>query len=166
MVTIGNLLIVTTQDGDVFGHEVSNHNVGQPFKFTGSKTAFNPQDRFVVTMGNLLIVTTQNGDAFGHEVSNHNIGPVIFLNGSGPLALDLRANPNNLQINPELVITGHGFTGSGRFHYTIHNWPKIQDIQNQGAVDANGVFARTESRGFASIAFGIDVPDVEVNRRR
>ena len=66
MVTIGNTAIVCTQNGDVFGHEVTNHDIGPAFKFTGAKAAFNPQDRFVVTIGNLLIVTTQNGDVFGH----------------------------------------------------------------------------------------------------
>jgi hypothetical protein len=79
-----------------------------------------------------------------------------------PLTLDLRANPDNLQINPELVIIGHSFTANGRFRYTVHNWPRVQDIHNQGAMDVNGSFERTESRGFASIRFGVDVPDIEV----
>jgi hypothetical protein len=162
VVTMGNMLIVTTQNGDVFGHDVSGRNISPAFKFTGAKAAFNPQDRFVVTMGNMLIVTTQNGDAFGHHVSGRDIGVPSLLNPSAHLALDLAANPRHLQINPELVITGRGFTSNGRFHYTIHNWPKIQDIHNQGALDLNGSFSRTESRGFASIGFGIDVPDIEV----
>src|SRR6478609_1099796 len=82
VVTIGNTAIVTTQNGDVFGHEVTNHDIGPAFKFTGAKAAFNPQDRFVVTIGNLLIVTTQNGDVFGHEVTNHDIGPAFKFTGA------------------------------------------------------------------------------------
>jgi hypothetical protein len=52
VVSLENTLVVVTQNGDVFGHEVSGRNVGAPFKFTGSKAAFNgPADRFVVTIG-------------------------------------------------------------------------------------------------------------------
>jgi hypothetical protein len=82
VVSIANQLIVTTQNGDVFGHDVSGHRSGEAFKFTGSKAAFNPQDRFVVTMGNKLIVTTQNGDVFGHDVSGRDIGPAFKFTGS------------------------------------------------------------------------------------
>ena len=74
VVTIGNMLIVTTQNGDVFGHDVSGRTIGPGFKFNGSKVAFNAVDRFVVTIGNMLIVTTQNGDVFGHDVSGRTIG--------------------------------------------------------------------------------------------
>ena len=162
VLTMGNKLIVITRDGAVFGHDVSNRNVGQPFKFTGSRAAFNPQDRFVVTMANLLVITTRNGDAFGHTVSGRDVGAPSLLNPSAHLALDLAANPDHLQTNPELVIAGRGFASNGRFHYTIHNWPRIPDIHNQGAVSSDGSFSRTESRGFASIGFDVDVPDIQV----
>ena len=83
MITNGNKLIIITQNGDVFGHDVSGRNIGPAFKFTGSKAAFNgPVDRFVVTNGNRLIVTTQNGDAFGHDVSGRDIGPPFPMNRS------------------------------------------------------------------------------------
>jgi hypothetical protein len=81
-VTIGNMLIVTTQNGDVFGHDVTGRTIGAPFKFDGSKAAFNAVDRFVVTIGNKLIVCTQNGDVFGHDVSGHSIGPPFKFTGS------------------------------------------------------------------------------------
>ncbi len=80
VVTIGNTLVVTTQNGDVFGHDVSGRTIGPAFKFGGAKAAFNPGDRFVVTIGNTLVVTTQNGDAFGHNVSGRTIGPAFQLN--------------------------------------------------------------------------------------
>jgi hypothetical protein len=100
----------------------------------------------------------------GHTASGFNfvLPHDILETPSAHLTLDLAANPDHLEINPELVITGRGFTNNGRFHYTIHNWPKIQDIHNQGATDANGSFTRTESRDFASIGFDVDVPDIEV----
>ena len=41
-------LIVCTQNGDVFGHDIAGRNIGPPFQFTGSRMAFNPEDRFVV----------------------------------------------------------------------------------------------------------------------
>ena len=82
VVTIGNRIVVTTQDGSVFGHDVSGHRSGEAFQFTGSKAAFNSQDRFVVTIGNTLIVTTQNGDVFGHDVSGRDIGPPFKFSGS------------------------------------------------------------------------------------
>ena len=83
LVTIGNKLVVTTQNGDVFGHEVANRDIGPAFKFTGSKAAFNgPQDRFVVTIGNTLIVITKDGDVFGHEVSNNDVGQPFKFTGT------------------------------------------------------------------------------------
>jgi hypothetical protein len=83
VVTLGNKLIVITQNGDVFGHDVSGRDIGQPFRFSGSKAAFNhDQDRFVVTIGNKLIVTTQNGDVFGHDVSGRDIGQPFKFTGS------------------------------------------------------------------------------------
>jgi hypothetical protein len=82
VVSIGNTLIVTTRNGDVFGHDVPGSRSGPAFKFTGAKAAFNVVDRFVVTMGNMLIVTTQNGDVFGHEISGRNIGPAFKFTGA------------------------------------------------------------------------------------
>jgi hypothetical protein len=66
----------------VFGHDVSDRNVGPAFQFSGAKAAFNDVDRFVVTMGNKLIVTTRNGDVFGHEIVGRNIGPGFKFSGS------------------------------------------------------------------------------------
>jgi hypothetical protein len=82
VVGLGNRIVVTTRNGGVFGHDVSNHRVGEAFQFSGGKAAFNLQDRFVVTMGNTLIVTTQNGDVFGHDVSGRDIGPAFQFSGA------------------------------------------------------------------------------------
>ena len=82
VVGLGQKIIVTTQDGSVFGHDIANNAVGPASKFTGSRAAFNPQDRFVVTTGDMLIVTTQNGDVFGHHISGRDVGPAFKFSGS------------------------------------------------------------------------------------
>ncbi|MFH8605391.1 hypothetical protein ACH4B8_37425, partial [Streptomyces flaveolus] len=60
VVTMGNRIIVTTNDGGVFAHETNQNRVMRVAKLEGPKVAFNPQDRFVVTMGNRIIVTTKD----------------------------------------------------------------------------------------------------------
>jgi hypothetical protein len=82
VVAIGNTLIVTTRNGDTFGHDITGHTADSAFQFTGAKAAFNAVDRFVVTMGSTLIVTTQNGDVFGHDISGRNIGPAFQFSGA------------------------------------------------------------------------------------
>lgn len=77
---MGDTLIVCTKYGDVFGHDVSGHNISPPFKFDGSRMAFNPVDRFVVTVGKTMVVTTQDGPAFGADIANRNIGSIFRLN--------------------------------------------------------------------------------------
>jgi hypothetical protein len=99
VVTIGNTMIVTTQNGDVFGADVSGRHIDDIFKFTGSKMAFNPQDRFVVTIGNTMIVTTQNGDAFDADVSGRHIDQIFLLNPKAS--------------NPAIHLADEGFQVSG-----------------------------------------------------
>ena len=82
VVTMGNRIIVTTQSGATFGHDISGKNIGPAFQFTGAKVGFNPQDRFVVTIGNRIIVTTQSGATFGHDISGKNIGPAFQFTGA------------------------------------------------------------------------------------
>jgi hypothetical protein len=82
LLAIGNTLIITTRNGDTFGHDITGHTADRAFQFTGAKAAFNAVDRFVVTMGNTLIVTTQNGDVFGHDIIGRNIGPGFKFTGA------------------------------------------------------------------------------------
>ena len=83
MVTMDNKLIVITQSGDVFGHDVVGRGVGDAFKFTGSRAAFNgPLDRFVVTTDNKLIVITQGGDVFGHDIEGRHVRDPFKFTGS------------------------------------------------------------------------------------
>ncbi|MGW2014390.1 hypothetical protein, partial [Streptomyces sp. NPDC001927] len=83
VVTMGNRIIVTTQDGGVFGHDINGNTVGPAFKFGGSNVAFNgPIDRFVVTMGNRIIVITKDGGVFGHDINGNTVGPPFAFGGS------------------------------------------------------------------------------------
>jgi cytochrome c551/c552 len=83
VVTMGNRIIVTTQDGGVFGHDVSGNAVAPAFKLGGSPVAFNgAQDRFLLTMGDRMIVITQSGDVFGHDVARGTVGPAFKFEGS------------------------------------------------------------------------------------
>ena len=49
MVALGNTLVVITDDGSMFGAEVTG--IGPVFQFTGAKIGFNAQDRFMVALG-------------------------------------------------------------------------------------------------------------------
>ena len=82
VVSIGSTLIVTTANGDTFGHDITGHTADRFFQFAGAKAAFNPGDRFVTTLGNTLIVITRSGDVFGHDVSGRTIGPGFKFAGS------------------------------------------------------------------------------------
>lgn len=82
VVSIGSRIVVTTKSGDVFGHDVSGHQIGDAFQFTGARAACNPQDRFVAVMGNTLMVVTRSGEVFGHDVSGRDIGPALKFSGA------------------------------------------------------------------------------------
>ncbi|MER7195943.1 hypothetical protein, partial [Streptomyces flaveolus] len=71
VVTMGNRIIVTTNDGGVFAHTIDGNKIGPLAKLEGPKVAFNPQDRFVVTMGNRIIVTTNDGGVFAHDIDGN-----------------------------------------------------------------------------------------------
>jgi hypothetical protein len=82
VVSIGSTLVVTTNSGDTFGHDITGHTADRAFQFAGAKAAFNPVDRFVTTIGSTLIVITRSGDVFGHDVSGRTIGPGFKFAGS------------------------------------------------------------------------------------
>ncbi len=107
VVALGTRIAVITEDGSVFGHEMSGRHSGEAFRLTGSKAAFNRAvDRFVVTIGDRLIVTTQNGDVFGHDVSGDDVGAPIKFTGSrvrvqwahGPVRGDDREHADRHQL--------------------------------------------------------------------
>jgi hypothetical protein len=121
---MGDRLVVVTQSGDVFGHDVSGRDVGPAFKFGGSKVASQPQDRFVVAMGDKLIVTTQNGDAFGHEVSGRDIGPAFLLNPADLQTFDaVDADDGSTQLKSSHPLSGSAHlvvTDTGAFSFSSH----------------------------------------------
>ena len=81
MMTLGNTLVVVTQDGDVFGSEAVGQQLQPVFQFSGAKIGYSPQDRFMMTLGNTLVVVTQDGDVFGSEVVGHQLQPVFQFSG-------------------------------------------------------------------------------------
>jgi hypothetical protein len=120
VVPLGNRIAVITQDGSVFGHEVSGHDVGAPFKFTDFKAAFNRLvDRFVFTISNMLIVTTRNGDAFGHDTSGRDVGQPFKLNPQ-----DLRLQLFERVVTNSVEVVGDGFTG-GSGVKVIHQFETV-----------------------------------------
>ena len=82
MMTLGNTLVVVTQDGSVFGADVVGGQLQPVFGFTGAKIGFNPQDRFMMALGNTLVVVTQDGNVFGADVAGRNVGPVFQFGGA------------------------------------------------------------------------------------
>jgi len=64
-------IVVITQYGDVFGHDLGPETdgrlrVGAAVQFTGPKVAANPPDKWVLNFGDQLVVVTQDGGVFGH----------------------------------------------------------------------------------------------------
>jgi hypothetical protein len=80
-----SLLLVITQEGNVFGTELSGSSLEPVFQFGGSKIGFNPQDRFMLmTDASTLAVITQEGNVFGTNVNLAvpELGPVFQFGGS------------------------------------------------------------------------------------
>ncbi|MGH9928244.1 MAG: hypothetical protein ACREA9_03340 [Pyrinomonadaceae bacterium] len=106
VVTMGNRVLVITNNGDVFAHDFGS-TIGPAFQFIGPPVAFNPQDKWVVTMGNRILVITNNGSVFGHDLAGTTIGPSFQLAGP-PVAF----NPQDRWVvtigNRILVIVNDG----------------------------------------------------------
>jgi hypothetical protein len=85
MVALGNeylnTLVVTTQDGNVYGSDIQGHTLAPIYHFDGPKIGYNPQDRFMVALGNTLVVITQDGNVYGSDIQGHTLGPVYHFDG-------------------------------------------------------------------------------------
>ncbi|MET9343196.1 hypothetical protein [Nonomuraea sp. NPDC003804] len=80
---LGGQIIVITESGDVWGHDLQGNAIGPGFKFDGAKVAFNgPVDRFVVTKDDRIFVITESGDVWGHEIAGRTIGPGFKFDGA------------------------------------------------------------------------------------
>jgi hypothetical protein len=58
LLAMDNRLLVVTDDGRVFVHEVVENTIGVPFQLGGPAVAANPQDRWLLAMDNRLLVVT------------------------------------------------------------------------------------------------------------
>lgn len=95
-------IVVITQYGDVFGHDLVPNaegqlTVGAAVQFTGPKVAANPPDKWVLNFGDQLVVITQDGGVFGHSFGAAGIGEPYQLEGP-----KVAANP------PDKWVLRHG----------------------------------------------------------
>jgi hypothetical protein len=107
VLTMGNRILVITNDGRVFGHDVNGSIIGEAFELDGPPVAFNPGDHFVLTMGNRILVITNDGRVFGHDVNGSIIGEAFELDGP-PVAFNLGDHFVLTMGNRILVITNDG----------------------------------------------------------
>jgi Domain of unknown function (DUF4185) len=84
VVTAGDRILVITQAGEVFAHELdlAGKTVGRPFRLAGPRVAARPEDKWLVAMGGRLLVGTADGRVFAHPVLPNAIGPAIELSGA------------------------------------------------------------------------------------
>jgi Domain of unknown function (DUF4185) len=59
VLVLGNRILVVTNEGDVFAHDVTGNTVGIPFQLSGPRVAANPQDKWVLVLGNRILVLTK-----------------------------------------------------------------------------------------------------------
>src|SRR3954451_7298912 len=74
VLVMGNRILINTNDGGVFAHDISGTTIGAPFQLSGPKVAANPQDIRVLVMGNRILINTKDGGVFAHDISGTNIG--------------------------------------------------------------------------------------------
>lgn len=107
-------IVVITQGGEVFGHDLNEHVIGAWFKYIGPPVASNIfRDRFVVVMNkslfsDMLIVITSDGEVFGHDISDYNIGAWFKFNGAKVEVKGLLAKFVVTMGKILLVITAYG----------------------------------------------------------
>ena len=85
---VGGPILVITNDGSVFAHDLVGNTVGLPFELSGPKVAANPQDKHVLIVGSRILVITNDGSAFAHDLDT--VGVPFQL--SGP---KVAANPQD-----------------------------------------------------------------------
>jgi hypothetical protein len=81
VVTMGTRILVITNDGHMYGHDVNGTTIGEAFRLAGPPVAHNPNDHFVVTMGYSIRVITNEGQVWGHDVDGTTIGEAFRLAG-------------------------------------------------------------------------------------
>ncbi len=109
VLTLANRILVITNDGSVFAHDIAGHTVGVPYQLDGGqRVAANPQDKWVLTLGNRILVITTDGSVFAHDIAGHTVGIPYQLDGGQRVA----ANPQDKWVltlgDRILVITADG----------------------------------------------------------
>jgi hypothetical protein len=109
VLTVANRILVITNDGSVFAHDITGHTVGIPYQLEGGqRVAANPQDKWVLTLGNRILIITADGSVFAHDITGHKVGIPYQLGGGQRVA----ANPQDKWVltlgNRILVITAEG----------------------------------------------------------
>jgi hypothetical protein len=87
---VGSPILVITNDGSVFAHDLVGNTVGVPFQLSGPKVAANPQDKHVLIVGSRILVITNDGSVFAHDLVGNTVGVPFQL--SGP---KVAANPQD-----------------------------------------------------------------------
>ena len=112
---IGTRLVVVTEDGRAFAHEIGGNTIGISRQLDGPTVAGNPSDRWMVTMGQRILVIVNDGRVFAHDVSDTSVsvasaiaGPRVAANVSDGWVVTM--NDRILVIPKDGRVFAHGVT--------------------------------------------------------
>jgi len=143
--TMGDRILVITNDGRVFAHNIDTAIGGGYQLQSNQRVAANPQDKWVLAIGNRIVVITNDGRVFAHNINGNTVENAYQI-PAPPVA----ANPLDKWVttagNRILVITSYG----GVFAHDVGNviGPGYQLRSNQ-KVAANAVDRWTFALGKA-----------------
>jgi hypothetical protein len=91
---MGNRILIVTDDGRVFVHDILGNTIGIPFQLDGPRVGANPQDKRVLVMGNRILVVTEDASQWNHSYPFLAVAPLSFvgLKGSWRYFAGLKAN--------------------------------------------------------------------------
>lgn len=95
----GSRILVITETGSVFAHDLVGEKIGTPFQLSppSIKVAANPQDKHVLAWGDKILVITNDGSVFAHPLSNETIGNPFQLS---PPNVKVAALPQDKHVLP------------------------------------------------------------------
>jgi hypothetical protein len=89
VLVMGNRIMVNTNNGGVFVHDITGNTIGVPFQLAGPPVAANPQDKWVLVMGSQILVIVNDGRVFAHDITGNAIGtPFQYEEGPEWLVVD------------------------------------------------------------------------------
>jgi hypothetical protein len=107
VILAGGRILVITDDGSVFAHDLDfqGEKIGIPFQLSppGIRVAANPQDKHVLAFGNKILVITGDGSVFAHPLSDDTVGAPFQLS---PPDIKVAARPEDKRVLP---FPGGGF---------------------------------------------------------